>query len=276
MKTPTSPDKDWGEGEREEDEEGGGESPAVWQLRYSPHNKSSLQSNEHFKESPETPEDVFAQQQREAQLLLEAQEVEERLRIDKINLEKKFLEERLLAEEKKKKFLATFIQANHRGRSSRKIVNANKTLLRAGQVIMAKIEMRKRIRIAMTVRKRKNFAATIIQCRVRYNIANGRVTRAREERLLFLTEVMEREYAFNEIRQMRYSGEGGGGDERGEIRNGAPATIAIHQRVPNKWLKVLTENSQPPSGCSLENCTHDSATIKKAGFAHFEMNFPNM
>ena len=65
---------------------------------------------------------------------------EERLRLEKIDLEEKFRAERLQKEEDMKVYIATAFQASHRGKTTRKLVNANKTLLRAGQIIMAKIE----------------------------------------------------------------------------------------------------------------------------------------
>jgi len=100
------------------------------------------------------------------------------------------------------------------------------------------------------------------------NIAASTVTNARVARLRLVTEIMEMEYSFNDMRKMR---------GRSPVsRNSNEEEVEMERklsRVPNKWLRIVPDNSLPPVGCFFGNVNHSSDVIKEAGFAHLEMKF---
>ena len=153
-------------------------------------------------------------------------------------------------------------------------VTSNRQKIQLSNKIVAnkkfKRNRRKRIKVMMLIRKRKNCAAVTIQCKVRFNIAVAKVMKARDDRLLFLTDLMESEYAFNDIRQLRCNRF----DEKNkQVDEERISALDYNSRKPNKWMKILTDSSPPPKGCFFGNVTHTKEVIEKAGIPHFVMKF---
>ena len=274
-----------GDGDGDEDDPS---SPVVWQLRYSPHNKASIQGNENF--IPGSQEFRKTEEQRAEELRREEEEEERRLDQEKRNLEEEFKVGREHAETKMKEFVARSFQAIGRGNCARKTIRANVTLVKAGRIAVAKIQRRKRELEAEAEMKMKHERVLKIQTRVRVLLARKKVRRVREERLAFLTELMESEFSYKYVTEFRSVEETGGGivnDFDYDIGNAdvkdadADADPDVDDAGSNdnnrKWLKMCTEASRPPHGCKFSSSGGGAGAGLGSGeagrFKFFELNF---
>jgi hypothetical protein len=180
---------------------------------------------------------------------------EEKEEKEAVDMETVFRLEREKREEQARADVARVLQAQARGKRTRRRVKAM-------QKVGAAMGRLKHMRTCREVVRRlvadRNAAAVRVQAGCRRRLGYLRVCERRKDRYWLCMDMMEREFGEGNL----YSGEWGewgegedeeGGEGAGEEEGGVGGEEAgeAAKAMRRNWLRVLPDNARPPPGCQL-------------------------
>ncbi|GMI13475.1 hypothetical protein TrVE_jg11264 [Triparma verrucosa] len=247
--------------------ESSAESPAKWQLRFSP-DKDSLARNDekHGIEISDEAENPMSKLQREGMVVMTMESPEEKM--SRIDQEEIFRQDREAKEKIIRDGIAVKLQARFRGYGSRKRVDAMKRAVKglADKILDIKHKQRCRRAVLLLI-KRRNEAATALQRIVRGLLSKKKVDSKRRLRMEYVVEEVEKAFRITELVGMNESSPSSFSGKHffngeGEVRNGLSEGDLFspsYSKEEMKWLRIFPDHAKPSYGCDLFQRVEDRA-----------------